>query len=373
MLIPIDSNKISNFRDLINSNSNFIFEKYQNKNGKNLFNLVCSCMDWLTVSVRHLESQPEKSDNIDTRAMQMFSLISSIDLVSESIFQLHRVFINPKTLPFPNDRECFKNRLFDNEDDNTYFKSIRACFGAHPVNLKNTDSRRFASWPFDSHMSNSELTVHLYSNKVGESDLTMHLNSQELIQFLIKRYNYLDVISSEINIIFKEFKKSLCTKIIHDKTEPLEMLYGLKEESKLRLNNDYYNGIINDLIIIFETNVCDIQLKEIESDYKESLKPLIAEIKYNLQNMLINDLLNSKILSPKSELVKELSYELGKFYSWVYSTKNDPLVDYYLKRFNTSSNNKYNFSVHDSNNLLFLKVKLMLSKHHQSMDINTLE
>lgn len=347
MLIPIDSNKISNFRDLINSNSSFIFEKYQNKDGKNLFNLVCSCMDWLTVSVRHLESQSEKSDNIDTRAMQMFSLISSIDLVSESIFQLHRVFINNNTLPFSNEQECFKNRLFDNEDDNTYFKSIRACFGAHPVNLKNTNSRRFASWPFDSHMSNSELTVHLYSNKSDEEDLTMHLNSQELIQFLIKRYNYLDVISSEINIIFKE--------------------------SKLRLNNDYYNGVINDLIIIFETNISDMQLKEIESDYKESLKPLIAEIKYNLQNMLIIDLLNSETLSPKLALMKELNYELGKFYYWVYSTKNDPLIDYYLKKFNTSSNNKYNFSIHDSKKLLFLKVKLMLNKYHQSIDINTLE
>jgi len=361
MDIKINDNKISDFRDLVNSNSNFICQRYLNKDGKNLWNLICSCMDWLTVSIRHLQQPQEKDDNIDVRVMRMFSLISSIDLVSESITQLHRVFISHKTIPFSDDRECFSDRLFNEEDDNTYFKSIRACFGAHPVNLNNSGNKRFASWPFDSFTNSGELTVHLYSNKVGEDDLPMHLKSTELIAFLTKRYNYLDVISSKIIDLFEDFKIELSKKTIPEKSAPLEILNVLKSESKIRLDNEYYNGVIGDLIMIFEANIDNEKLEVIESNYKDSLLPLIVEIKNNLQLMNIEDLENDHLISPKSELKKELSYEIGKFYSWVHGDKYDPLLDFYLKRFNTVSNDKYSFSIENSEQLLFLKLKLMLS------------
>lgn len=361
MNVEINDNKISNFRDLVNSNSNFICREYKNKNGKNLWNLICSCMDWLTVSIRHIENIPDIDDNIDIRVMRMFSLISSIDLVCESINQLHRVFVNNKTLPFSGDTECFTDRLFDEEDDNTYFKSIRACFGAHPVNLNNSGSKRFASWPFDSHMNSGELTVYLYSNKVGEDDLPMHLKTSELSTFLIKRYNYLDVISSKIIQLFEEFRVGLAKKTITTQSDPLEMLYSLRSESKIRLDNEYYNGIIGDLIIIFEASIDNPELKVIELSYKKSLLPLIEEIKKNLQCVNIVDLDNAYLLSPKPLLEQELSYELEKFYSWVYGEKYDPLLDYYLERFNTVSNGKYSFSKDDSTDLLFLKLKLLLA------------
>ena len=43
------------------------------------------------------------------------------------------------------------------------------------------------------------------------------------------------------------------------------MLYILKNESRDRLDDEYYNGVINDLIIIFEANIDKIELKDIES------------------------------------------------------------------------------------------------------------
>jgi len=42
------------------------------------------------------------------------------------------------------------------------------------------------------------------------------------------------------------------------------MLYILKNESRDRLDDEYYNGVINDLIIIFEANIDKIELKDIE-------------------------------------------------------------------------------------------------------------
>jgi len=48
--------------------------------------------------------------------------------------------------------------------------------------------------------------------------------------------------------------------------------------------------------------------------------------------------------------------------AWVHGEKYDPLLDYYLERFNAVSNGKYDFSIYDSEKSLFLKVKMMLSQ-----------
>lgn len=359
MNIVIKDEKISDFRDLVNSNSSFVYKKYSDNNGKNHWNLICSCMDWLSVSIRFLQNAPEPNKNIDIRVMDIFSLISSIDLVSESIAQLHRVFINNQTLPFAGERRCFSERIFD-EDDNSYFKSIRACFGAHPVNLNQSTSKRFASWPFDSYINSGELTVHLYSNKVGEDDLVMNINSNELIDFLTIRYNYLDVISQQVMFLYEKFRSDLAKELIETKSDTLEQLYVLKIESKKRFDNDYYNGVIDDLIVIFEAEFSQEDIKVMVSNYKKSLEILIGEIKDNLQAMNIVDLENSSLLYPRSDLSRELSYELGKFYTWVHGDKCDPLIHYYLERFNKATNFIFSFNVKDSPGCLFVKVNLML-------------
>jgi hypothetical protein len=63
--ISINDNKISKFRDLVNSNSGYVCNTFCEKNGKNQWNVICSCMDWLTVSIRYLQNMPELDKNID--------------------------------------------------------------------------------------------------------------------------------------------------------------------------------------------------------------------------------------------------------------------------------------------------------------------
>lgn len=358
----VSDDKINDFRDLVNSNSNFVYQIYKDKGGKNLFNLVCSCMDWITVSVRHLENAPEFDKDIDTRCMQIYSLISSIDLIFESIKQLHRVFLNERTIPFSGEKKCFDNRLFSNEDDNNYFKTIRACFGAHPVALNQENTKRFASWPFESPFNTGDLTVHLYSREVNEDDLALHLNINELLDFLKIRYSYIDVIIDKVETLFFEYQKSISKHLIEHKPVPLEQLYVLKAESEKRLNNDYYNGEINDLIMIFEAVVTEKALIPIANSYKDSLLPLIKEIKNNLQEMNIVDLENDSDLRIRSDLSRELSYEIGKFYTWVHGGRYDPLLNYYFERFNAVADERFDFKETDDIKLTFLKVKLMLAK-----------
>lgn len=358
----VSDDKISDFRDLVNSNSGFVYQIFKDKDGKNLFHLVCSCMDWISVSARHLENAPEFDSNIDVKCMQLYSFISSIDLISQSVTQLHRVFVNEKTEPFKGDKNCFKNRLFENEDDDRYFKTLRACFGAHPTDLRQNGSKRFASWPFVSHLDDSNLTVHLYGREIGEDDLVLHLHINELIEFLTIRYNYLDIIADKIQSLFKEYQADLSNQVIETKSNPLEQLYVLKAESEKRLDNDYYNGEINDLIMIFEAKVTDAKLVPLVNSYRKSLLPTIEEIKRNLQSMNIVDLEVGSDVGRSSTLGRELSYELPKLYSWIYSGKYDALLDYYFDRFNSVTNDKFKFSESDKKNLTFLKVKLMLAE-----------
>ncbi|HFV5657230.1 TPA: hypothetical protein ACH9S9_004741, partial [Escherichia coli] len=129
------------------------------------------------------------------------------------------------------------------------------------------------------------------------------------------RYEYLDVIADRIETLFVEYQHKLSKEKIETKLDPLEQLYVLRTESEKRLDNDYYNGEIDDLIMIFEAEVTDADLVPLADKYKESLLPLIEEIKTNLQEMNIVDLANDSELRIRSELDKELRYELGKFYT----------------------------------------------------------
>lgn len=363
MKIDINDKKIKDFRELVNDNSSFVCKQYKNINNKNLWNPICSCMDWITVSIRFLQDSPELSENIDIRVMQMYSFISAIDIVTESITQLHRVFIDPKSIPFKNEKTIFSNKLVD-VDDTNYFKEIRACFGAHPVNLNPKDKgKRFASWPFDGMNSgSSDLDVRLYSNIPDEEDLTLSLNSNELIAFLKSRYEYLDVISEEIKRQFIGFKEKHSQITISSFGSPLEILKTLAEESLMRLDNDYYESMINDLIIIFRTTLDGEEFQTEEAEFKESLLPLIEEIKTNLQSVEIKDLEHHSLIYINSSLDSELSYELPKFYSWLYRGEDDPLLNYYIKRLNKVSENKYKFNETDGCDKSFLKLKLMLRR-----------
>ena len=64
----------------------------------------------------------------------MYSYISSVDIIVEAVQQLHRVIFSTAEQLFSKDTDCFPQNKF-NKNDLDYFKTIRSCFGAHPVNL----------------------------------------------------------------------------------------------------------------------------------------------------------------------------------------------------------------------------------------------
>ncbi|MGL5354568.1 MAG: hypothetical protein ACRDA5_14840, partial [Clostridium sp.] len=152
--MDLDQNVISKFRRKVN-NSNYVYNIYNNIDDKNKWNCICSAMDWIDIAVNFINSDWNNSKEINIKCMNLFTYISSINLLLESVDQLHRVFFNTSGTPFNGSKNIYKYKIND-QDDNKYFKTIRACFGAHPVNLvepsvpNNNKIKRFASWPSES-------------------------------------------------------------------------------------------------------------------------------------------------------------------------------------------------------------------------------
>lgn len=365
--MKLNKKLISSFRDKVNSNSHFVYNKYRNINNKNCWGIICSCMDWISVSVRFLTSKRNSNKNIDVRVMDLFSMISAIDIIVESVNQLHRVFFNTQEIPFSNESEIFLNNQLG-LSDNEYFKELRAMFGAHPVNLKHKDNKRwYASWPHEPFSTqNTVFEIRLYSNDIDVKDLTFGININELESFAVKHYNHLISLKKEIDKQISDFSKQNRKIKIENKENIIDILKNLKEESIKRFNNEYYNESIDELSTLFNTTLQSQDLAEEEKIYKIELQKVVNEIKSNLQSMNIVNLVTDKILNPDDppypyDRIGDL---ISKLYIYDFDSREDPLYNFYLKELDDFSNNIYHFKGTKTKDEIILKLKMMLYKYN---------
>lgn len=191
-----DYYSISNaFRDFVNSKINI--DKYVNINGRNYWNIVCSAMDWLDVATYNLDNNSLNRIGLNESGFYHFK-ISMIDLAIESIIQLHRVFSNEHGNPITTKRFFEKSNTITDENDYDFFKTIRACFASHPVNLKmkielSLSEKFYASWSMISH--SDVLRVLLYPvNSLEPGFIKFDLHTSEL-------YNFFEYVLSILNDI----------------------------------------------------------------------------------------------------------------------------------------------------------------------------
>ncbi|EMH2395805.1 TPA: hypothetical protein ACPUIE_000277 [Proteus mirabilis] len=365
----LDSNLIEKFRETVNGNNHYVRYKYYNIKGENDWNIVCSCIDWIKVSVNYLYSFPDFSKNIDNKVMQMNTLLISIDNILEAIKQLHRVFYDDQRLkiyPFNGRNNIFIDKKIICKDDESYFKEIRACFGAHPTKLRNNNKKYFASWPFLPlpiyYSSKDDLSVRLYPLNADEDDIKIGLNVKELMNFAKERYEYLLDISCKINELYLNYciQKSKKT-IPNADSDTLSELKILKDEAKERLNISHYTNTIDELIMIFSTSIEENHLMEKEKEYKKQLNKLINEIRKNLQSMSLGELVYAKLLDYElNNKMNSYSYHIEKFSEWLICNNNNDILNNCLEKMNEMSGNEYIFSIQDSKDITFLKFKMML-------------
>lgn len=287
--VYLNEQLINQFRERINRHY-FVLHKYKNVEGKNKWNCICSAMDWISVSIHYLCSDRvlkiTKDENMNS--IEVYTFISCIDILWESIQQLHRVFYDTTEILFSGERRFFINNQFGMAD-NDYFKTIRACFGAHPVNLKDkfngkTEERRFASWS-GAFGSKDSFSVMLYSSDISDQKLRLDINFQELWEFAEHRYNYLEhlmgLIERQEKSNIREEKERTIAKV----EDPLDQIAILSKEVVRRSESDYYEEILCKLKILFSANINGEKNLNIVNQYRNLLLFELEEVFNNVQNM----------------------------------------------------------------------------------------
>lgn len=313
--------QINKFRNFINSNNHFVLSKYKNIDGKNKWSIICSCMDWITVAVDYINSVEIKSNNENIMSMQIYSMISSYDIIVDSVIQLSRVFFNTRESPFQNDRTIFNEKLTDEK----YFKHIRAVFGAHPINLddifgNDKNKKYYASWATTRALSDHDMHVFLYSNYPEERAVEFGIDFLKIHRFVLKYYKYLDDIIEGIQKQYKEYLSKKKELIIEKKKDILSQIKVLKIENQQRFDNDYYGYYLDELVMMFSAACTYEENKEAFSEYLMQLEKVIKEIHINLQDMRFCELNTANIINPPRPIKKHYDYE--KVFNYLYGNND---------------------------------------------------
>jgi len=214
VLVDLDPSIISKFRARVNNRA--FIDRYKNVNGKNLWNVVCSAMDWISVAVDgipliELESSKMGTDHHQT--LNLIAYIVAIDNMYESIRQLYRVLCVKDCYPLRQDKSIFQQSEIP---DDVYFKQIRAVFATHPVQLHSADGRPrdpkerfFASWA-SSGIGIEDFTVFLYSGNADAQDGTIPfgVSISKVNRYAEVRYSLLNPLSDKVSDLAQNYKLS---------------------------------------------------------------------------------------------------------------------------------------------------------------------
>jgi hypothetical protein len=323
----LDKNLIISFRNLVNSNSYYILHKYRNQEGKNRWNIICSAMDWITVSIDNYNSYAFESPKKDLNkyCMDVYNFISIIDIITESVNQLHRVLTGSINPPFKEEKIIFTNN--DQKDDSEYFKHIRAIFGAHPVNLNKNNERWYASWPFKGHFNNYDLEVFLYPLSSTMDTMRIGIYLEELKKFAERRYNYLIDLESLIKEDYDLYIGKCQKREINFSSNGIDDAILLKIEHNNRLPNDYIDMMIDDVIKYLGVDITNSTNTEIYLDFMHKVKTVLEDLKDAVQTMDYRERASYSYLD--YDIPANYTYAFSKYVEYL-EGKYDPLAEYFF-------------------------------------------
>lgn len=111
-------------------------------------NIIHSSIIWIRFCVNQINES--RIFNGSTKSIELYTLISIIDTLKESLDQIYRVLYNTDNNEYGDDKAlCFKDlpEPYNKLKNSQCFKEIRAIFAIHPSNLKmpdNKEDRRYA-------------------------------------------------------------------------------------------------------------------------------------------------------------------------------------------------------------------------------------
>jgi hypothetical protein len=297
MVPELDPEIIHNFRNKVHDYNDFtriFFVDYKASNnidGKDIWSKICSCMDWLTVSVEGIEKPEKDPKNMNIASLKFTHFLVTIDMIVEAVNHLWLAIgqVNKVKQPYLKDRSVFMGREFDrNYTDEEYFKEIRSWFGVHAVNgnvveLKGYEKgvRFFSSWSSSNRFFNEdEYYVKLYSNNSKAEEKyggIKKVTVEQLMNFVVMRYNTLPLLMGEIDKLYSKEKKRLQNTSIqfNRHTSERNQLIQLQQQAKERkLTEEWYEYEIDKYITFLS---CDL------GEFEELERKLIEEFLLDLK------------------------------------------------------------------------------------------
>lgn len=317
----MDTKLANKFRDKIND-SPFMCLQFSNIENKNKWNCICSAMDWIDVGISDIDIVRNEYINAKSlnKSIRFYFYVSCIDIVWESIQQLHRVLFGTTQIPFKGERKIFKDNIFG-EDDNSFFKSIRACFGAHPVNLDSygeKEERKFASWSWDL-FGGEDFRVFLYSNDPQVDDIELKIRLSELDEFFNTRYGYLTALIHRVDEIDNFYEEKFKNEKIKTDDDPIIQIQILLDENKIRTDSEYYDSTLRRLKSFFETEFCCAENKKLIIEFRRQLENGIKEVLEAIQNNTFSIPYVDELLNPRYRpQVNGWGYAFAKFFEKVF-------------------------------------------------------
>ncbi len=301
--------------------------RYRDGKQRDDWSLICSAMDWIDVAARYLRKYPLPRDRAES--MEVLAYILSIDNIVEAVTQLHSVVLSTKEKVFCGENDCFPNNEF-NMNDFEYFKRLRACFGAHPVNIGNRrgEKKMFASWSGDFSLS-GDFAVMLYSENVGEDYISLDISFSQLNNYGEKYYNHLVFLRDELKRQLVEYIEQKKNELFECTGNPIERLNVLYHENNTRLFSASYNGAIEKLHMIFSEPITNELNAQMVENYRDALLSGIDELQSNLQSMQYGRLKCEELLPPRiKSLKKGWGYHFSKLSSAVFDTSGREMFIY---------------------------------------------
>ena len=242
----------------------------------------------------------------------MITFISCVDILAESINQLHRVFINKNSIPFKSQKNIFHAYCSDRE----FFKTIRAVFAAHPINLKNVygggdDEKWFASWSGGTFIG-YDFGVVLYSNDPSKELRRFIIKFEELFEFAKSRYEYLTKIKETIEKRITDYCGKLTNETIHeDQSDPIKWITTLIMENKRRWDSDLIDYELQKAQQAFVTIPrCELNETTLKK-YRNAITQQLIQIQGILQRMEFE----AEVIELHEECPEEYLYAHEKLFS----------------------------------------------------------
>lgn len=362
MIIALEQSLIDEFRAKVNDKNNLIAKKFMTRDGKNKWNIICSAMDWIEVTVKGLPyitlKENIKQLNSHQESLNLMQVIISVDILIESIFQLHRVLDIDYQLK--EDHSIFRQTKVS---DDLYFKHIRAVFGTHPVNLTSIDGitdptgkRFYASWSSIDFTTSDAYQALLYSNDPNTKDqfFTVHIN--DICNYADSRYHLLDTLLKKVDSIIQDHIDKYRSKKIVLPDDELLQFKALREENEKRLCNNL--SIINYLENMFSIDTETLggsYLEEVRV-YKTYLKSLTFQVVAELEAMEFNNVDIPYFFK---------GYNASKICEY-FNGNDNPIGFAFLRDFIKDRNISEAFLYGNDNNKLRLIIDSLAYKNYQS-------